>query len=294
MRGALDFEGKMRARNVKPGFFSNEHLLGCDPLARILFVGLWCLADREGRLQDRPRQIGLEVFPGESVSVDALLDQLAGQTESDGAPALIVRYCREGRRYIQILNFLKHQRPHSNEQPSEIPPWNENPPEKAEPLSTKVESTSHQGEKDFPPRQPSRARVLNPESLILNPEDCVPNGTLSGNLPDAPPASPPFAEIIAYFNAKTGKRYRANTQATKKHIKARWSEGWRIEDFKRVIDVKCEKWATDPKMIDYLRPETLFGTKFESYLNETRCRDGPRYDPKKPDWVRELEEGGGR
>ena len=46
-----------RARNIKPGFFANENLAECDPLARLLFAGLWCLADREGRLEDRPKRI---------------------------------------------------------------------------------------------------------------------------------------------------------------------------------------------------------------------------------------------
>ena len=55
---------------------------------------------------------------------------------------------------------------------------------------------------------------------------------------------------------------------TKKFINARINEGYKETDFYKVIDVKCSKWLNDPKMNEYLRPETLFGTKFESYLNE--------------------------
>ncbi len=111
----------MRARNIKPGFFKNEHLLSCDPLARILFEGLWCMADREGRLEDRPNKIKIEILPCDNSDVNALLDQLAQWTDEDGEPALIMRYQADGKRYIQIVNFLKHQNPHVKEAKSSIP-----------------------------------------------------------------------------------------------------------------------------------------------------------------------------
>ncbi len=80
----------------------------------------------------------------------------------------------------------------------------------------------------------------------------------------------PYQEVINYLNAKTGKGFRVGSKHSRVHIKARFAEGFTLENFKTVIDKKAEKWLSDPEMIDYLRPETLFGTKFESYLNETR------------------------
>jgi len=77
----------------------------------------------------------------------------------------------------------------------------------------------------------------------------------------------PYVEIINYLNDASGKNYRSNTQKTKKLIKARWNEGFTLDDFKKVIDNKCQEWI-DGEMDKYLRPNTLFGTKFESYLNE--------------------------
>jgi uncharacterized phage protein (TIGR02220 family) len=74
--------------------------------------------------------------------------------------------------------------------------------------------------------------------------------------------------IIEYLNNKTGKNFKTNSKTTLKHINARLSEKYTFEDFKKVIENKTAKWINDPKMVDYLRPETLFGTKFESYLNE--------------------------
>jgi len=98
-----------RARNIKPGFFKNDVLAECDALARILFAGLWCEADRAGRLEDRPKKIKAECLPYEI---------LLGQLVSKG---FILRYEIGGRRYIQIIAFTKHQNPHKNEAISSIP-----------------------------------------------------------------------------------------------------------------------------------------------------------------------------
>ncbi|MCX5977671.1 MAG: hypothetical protein NTV33_12850 [Coprothermobacterota bacterium] len=109
----------MRARGIKPGYFKNEGLASCSQAARLLFVGLWLLADREGRLEDRPKRIEAEIFPYEEVNVEELLDELAGNRDGNGP--FIRRYVGEGHRYITIVNFLRHQYPHKNEQKSIIP-----------------------------------------------------------------------------------------------------------------------------------------------------------------------------
>lgn len=75
-------------------------------------------------------------------------------------------------------------------------------------------------------------------------------------------------EIINYLNLKANTGFKSNSKKTIDLIRARLNEGWVVEDFKRVIDNKCSQWLKDNKMCMYLRPETLFGTKFESYLNE--------------------------
>lgn len=75
--------------------------------------------------------------------------------------------------------------------------------------------------------------------------------------------------IVAYLNEKTGKNFKHTTGKTKKTITARMNEGFTVDEFKRVIDFKSKQWKSDPKMSEYLRPETLFGTKFEGYLNAT-------------------------
>lgn len=107
----------MRARSLKPGFFKNEKLAALPFEARLLFIGLWCLADREGRLEDRPKRISAEVFPYERVNVDKLLDVIT-------CHGFTLRYEVDGNRYIQIVNFSKHQFPHPHEAKSIIPPCN--------------------------------------------------------------------------------------------------------------------------------------------------------------------------
>lgn len=80
----------------------------------------------------------------------------------------------------------------------------------------------------------------------------------------------PFSQIVSFLNEKAGTDYKPTTKTTRGHIKARWSEGHRESDFLAVIESKCEEWAADPKMSEYLRPQTLFGTKFESYLQKAK------------------------
>jgi len=77
----------------------------------------------------------------------------------------------------------------------------------------------------------------------------------------------PYQEIIDYLNGVASKDFKADMKATKKLIKARWDEGYRLEDFKSVIDIMSSKWKNDRKFNDFLRPQTLFSDKFESYLN---------------------------
>jgi hypothetical protein len=106
--------GRVRARNLKPSFFTNDELAECAPLARILFAGLWCAADRAGRLEDRAKRIKAEILPYDACNVDKLLGELA-------ARGFITRYEVDGARYIQIVNFEKHQDPHVKERTSTIP-----------------------------------------------------------------------------------------------------------------------------------------------------------------------------
>ena len=88
--------------------------------------------------------------------------------------------------------------------------------------------------------------------------------------------------IVAYLNQKAGTSYRASTKETRKHIKARLEEHFTVEEFKTVIDKKVRGWLHDPEMSKFLRPQTLFGTKFESYLNEPETATNGNDNPPDP------------
>jgi len=104
-----------RARNIKPAFFENEQLAQCSSWARLCFIGLWCLADREGRLEYRPTRIKMQLFPGDSIDVEPLLEELR-------IHGFILRYQAAGLDLVQVIAFLKHQHPHFKESPSVLPP----------------------------------------------------------------------------------------------------------------------------------------------------------------------------
>src|SRR4030042_5913798 len=103
-----------RSRNIKPGFFTNDILAEIEPLGRILFEGLWTIADREGRLEDRIKKIKVHCFPFDDCDIDELLQILDDK-------GFIIRYEVKGTKYIQVINWHKHQNPHIKEPASIIP-----------------------------------------------------------------------------------------------------------------------------------------------------------------------------
>lgn len=110
-----------RSRQLKPDFFLNEDLAMLPALTRLAFQGLWLLADRDGRLEDRPARIKAQLFPYHDADMPAILDSLS--------PMWITRYIVDKSvdnftqpRFIQIVNFAKHQHIHPDEKQSVIPP----------------------------------------------------------------------------------------------------------------------------------------------------------------------------
>lgn len=145
-----------RARNIKPGFFRNADLVELSFETRLLFIGLWTLADREGRLEDRPKQIKMELFPADSVDCDKLLDEIA-------ATGMLDRYEVDGKRYLQVVNFSKHQNPHRDEKASTIPNQQGLIEEQDKPDANTVQAPCNHDANTV-------AIGLNPESLLLNPD----------------------------------------------------------------------------------------------------------------------------
>ena len=85
----------------------------------------------------------------------------------------------------------------------------------------------------------------------------------------------PYEEIISYLNEKTGKNFQQDKETNRKWVRLRWQDGYRVPDFKRVVDNKCPDWLNDEENDKYLQPSTLFGNKFEGYLNQRSAQAPP-------------------
>lgn len=150
-----------RARNIKPSIFKNEDLGVADPILTLLFESLWCLADRRGRLEDRPLRIKAETFPYREIPPETFNGYLTELQRLD----FIRRYRVDEISVIQVVNFEKHQSPHHTEKESILPP---NPDEQG--LTVKAPLSN--GENPL-------HNALIPDSLI--PDSRLPdNGKLSG------------------------------------------------------------------------------------------------------------------
>jgi len=104
-----------RKRTISPEFFTDEDIGDLPPLLRLLFVGMWCQADKEGRLKDKPRTIKAQVLPfDDDIPIDLALDQLQ-------EAGFIYRYESQGVAVIQIRTWHKHQNPHHTEKDSDLP-----------------------------------------------------------------------------------------------------------------------------------------------------------------------------
>ena len=166
-----------RTRNLKPSFFKNEDLAELGPYAMILFEGLWCLADRRGRLEDRPKRLKIETLPYFDCDCNELLKALHnGQ--------FIIRYEVDGNRYIQIKNFEKHQNPHRDEKESSIPAPSELAPNE-HPMNTVQAPRSDAASAELAPSEhiTNRANYFNLVTNSLKPKTNIKN--LSSETPMA-------------------------------------------------------------------------------------------------------------
>lgn len=210
-----------RARNIKPGFFSNDQLLELPFSTRLLFIGLWVIADRAGRLLDRPKKIKIDVFPGDDVDCDAALNELA-------AAGFIRRYEAGGIKAICITTWDKHQNPHCKECASTIPAPDER---RAEPGASPVQNSCDAS--PIPEAAhflPERARLI-PDSLNLIPDPGSP-------IPDSPSlipslSSPPASQL------PTEKKSAAPKEDTE--LQAACKETWR-----RYATAFLGRYGTEP------------------------------------------------
>lgn len=196
-----------RSRSIKPGTFDNELLGEADPIYTLLFIGLWTLADREGRLEDRPKRIGKNLMGyRDTPEITGLLDTLMQM-------GFIDRYTVDGIAIIQIVNFSKHQNPHRNEKESELP---ERPINKGSQDSSRNDPTKSV---QAPPE--SERLGLTPDSLNLTPDKglLTPDNPITGPAPKKTGAKRKRSVVALpdWLDRKLWDDYVASRRSMKKH-----------------------------------------------------------------------------
>ena len=220
-----------RARNIKPSLFKNELLGQADALLSLLFISLWTLADKSGRLEDRPLRIKAETFPyRENININGFLTQLVSL-------GFIERYTQNGLEIIQVINFAKHQTPHSTEKPSVLPCKSIN--------STLTVKKPLNNESDC---VVSNINVLITDSLITD--------SLLKPLSEKPSIDTGFFEFWNNYPTKTGKDAALNAWKKAKP---------KIDDVLKALvwQRKSKKW------IDGFVPNPA------TYINQGRWKDEP-------------------
>lgn len=231
----------MRARDIKPGFFKNDQLADCSMAARLLFPGLWMMADREGRLENRPKKIKGEIFPFDNVDVAPLL----GELESSG---LIRFYEVNGQNLIWIPQFKRHQSPHKNEKCSELPAHPDD--FVAYESSPKHDNYGVAPEKDRSAPVISGQIPLTPSSLTpssLSPrEDTTPDGVVVGEstptgqqceeqaVDEHGVPSCPHKRIVALYHEFLPELpgVKVWEGARQQNLQARWRERWKAGKYR--------------------------------------------------------------
>ncbi len=235
----------MRARNVKPGLFKNEILGAADPLLTLLFEGLWCMADREGRLEDRPLRIKAEIFPYREIpDIDGYLTQLQEM-------GFIHRYKANNAGLIEVVNFKKHQSPHHTEKKSQLPaPVNsplehgENPPDCLIPDSLIPDCLIH-GFTDSPIQSQNTKASASPTHSQKNPQsNAQSKSTPESNAkpPDKEKTGRPLltTEQVAWVQGLTKHLGFPDMDSRDYALAVQFAEksGWDMNAFQRVLDLR--------------------------------------------------------
>lgn len=216
--------------------------------------------------------------------LDSLIDgplQLGNRREGDELIGMIVRYLRTGEepspRTDAQRMALAMVRPVLDKSRKRIVAGSEGGSKSVSRTASKQSSKRQSKQASKTPIEPESEEESNAESKQAS--DIYSSSSLP--LPDSPSEEEgcgeedgaiPYTEIVAALNEALGTSYRPTSKKTRQLIHARWAEGFRFPDFEAVIDTMAAAWVDDPKMSAYLRPETLFGPKFESYLNRPKPR----------------------
>jgi hypothetical protein len=209
-----------RTRSIKPSFFKNEFLAECDPMARLLFVGLWTLADSQGRMEFRPLRIKAELFPYDNCDILGLLKQLADR-------GFVRAYESGDVKVLEIPTFSEHQRCHPDERDEGLPP----PDESAETIVFP--------ERNAKPGNPTMEPGNPPASCAFNPLILLPSSSAAPSTPQRRRCSKPADPLR--WSAESG--WEGITDADR----AEWSQAYPAADLPVEL-AKATQWLkANPK-----------------------------------------------
>jgi len=216
-----------RIRYLKPDFFKDEDLALYPFETRLCYQGLWVLADKAGRLEDRPPRLKAEIFPYDNVDIEVCLQHLSECKNGSGKP-FIHRYSTDEQRFIQIINWHKHQKPHHTEKESIIP----EPPEF--PLFEKKQKSklkgNGKGNGEFKPAQSEcdvKERFNNGGLTVIYTLEQCKDACIMNGIPEI--------NAESYYNQYASQGWKkgngqviTNLQA---HMAKRWNRGKNCWDF---------------------------------------------------------------
>lgn len=167
-----------RSRNIKPSFFTSEQLADQDPLGRILFIGMWTLADYKGDFEWKERTIKVQLLPFDNCDVKALAINL-------DKSRLVSFYSDGDRVFVHIPNFRKHQNPHPNEKKkgSDIPAYSETLRQVVDLQTLAINRDKSRQESEQKLSDPADSLLLNPDSPSLIPSSGATSGAGAGKPP---------------------------------------------------------------------------------------------------------------
>ncbi len=225
-----------RKRMISPDIWQSEDFSKLSTLAKIVFIGMFSNADDEGRGRGKAVYLKSIIFPYDEDIRVADVDKTLSEISSNMS---VIFYSHNENVYYELTNWNIWQKV-EKPQPSKIPAFIENDEEFQ--LLFGEQSGNNRG-RVSPNKNKKRIEQEENRKEI-------------------------YSRVVDYLNEKAGTSYKATTKTMQEKINARLDEGFSLDDFIVVINNKCDAWLKDAKMCKYLRPETLFGNKFESYLNE--------------------------
>lgn len=223
-----------RKRMISPDIWQSEDFSKLSTLAKVVFIGMFSNADDEGRGRGKAVYLKSIIFPYDETIRVADIDKTLSEISSNMS---VIFYSHNENVYYELTNWTIWQKV-EKPQISKIPAFDEN--DKSFQLLFGEQSGNNQ-------------RVVPLNKNRIEKEE---------NRKEI------YSRVIDYLNKKIGSNYKSTADKTKQLIDARLNAGFTEQDFYIVIDKKCSAWLNDEKMCKYLRPETLFGNKFEGYLNE--------------------------